>query len=31
MFREYLVMADKKGDAQVSVFKMYKLFVQREK
>ena len=31
MFREYLVMADKKGDAQVSVFKMYKLFIQREK
>ena len=24
-------MADKKGDAQVSVFKMYKLFIQREK
>lgn len=24
-------MTDKKGDAQVSVFKMYKLFIQREK
>lgn len=31
MFREYLTMTDKKGDAQVSVFKMYKLFIQREK
>jgi len=31
MFREYLVATDMKGDAQVSVFRMYKLFVQREK
>ena len=31
MFREYLITADKKSDANVSVFKMYKLFIQREK
>lgn len=31
MFREYLIAADSKRDADVSVFKMYKLFIQREK
>lgn len=31
MFRQYLIAADKKNDAEVSVFKMYKLFIQREK
>lgn len=31
MFRDYLVMTDKKQDAHVSVFKMYKLFIQRDK
>jgi len=31
MFRDYLIAADSKRDADVSVFKMYKLFIQREK
>lgn len=31
MFRDYLIACDKNGDANVSVFKMYKLFIQREK
>ena len=30
MFRDFLKTADKKGNAEVSVFKMYKLFIQRE-
>lgn len=30
MFRDFLKAADKKGNAEVSVFKMYKLFIQRE-
>lgn len=31
MFRDYLIQADMRGDVDVSVFKMYKLFIQREK
>jgi hypothetical protein len=30
-FRDYLIQANKKGDADVSVFKVYKLFVLRQK
>jgi hypothetical protein len=30
-FRDYLIQANKKGEADVSVFKVYKLFVMRQK
>lgn len=30
-FREFLITADKRGDADVSAFQMYKLFIEREK
>jgi hypothetical protein len=30
-FRDYLIQANKKGNADVSVFKVYKLFVMRQK
>ena len=30
-FRDYLIQANKKGDADVSVFKVYKLFIMRQK
>lgn len=30
VFRNFLITADKKKDADVSVFKLYKLFIQRE-
>ena len=31
VFRNFLITADKKKDADVSVFQLYKLFIQREK